>query len=350
MVSVVIPTFNRASMVGDAIQSVLRQTHAEREIIVVDDGSDDDTPAVLAKFGRGINVIRQGNAGAGVARNRAIDTARGDLVAFLDSDDEWLDFKLELQVAILAARRDLDFLFTEFLVRREQDGKVLHGGARRWHSRGIDWHVLFSEAQTFRDLGVACSRPLPDFTIYSGPLYQQLLTHYLILPTTAIVRRSALEPNIRFAEGPIVYEDWEFFARLARNHRGGFADIETAVNRGHQTPGRLTLCSSLTKLTAHASLIERVFESDAQFMDEHAGEVRAVKANLLARIAREALLDARPDLARSALKKRRMLKTGSPRLDTTIYSILSHTPGASSAMRLARKTRHLASFVGGRRS
>ncbi len=344
LVSVVIPTFNRASMVGEAIESALRQTYQRLEVIVVDDGSEDDTPAVLARFSDRIRVIRQSNAGAGVARNRAIDAARGDLIAFLDSDDEWLDFKLELQVAVLQAMPDIDFLFTEFRVRR-QDGQILHSGAKRWHGDQIEWHSMFGSARTFSAPPASGAGPSRDFTIYSGSVYRHLLTHYLILPTTAIVRKSALDRDTRFAEGPIVFEDWEFFARLARNHRGAFADIETAINRGHQTPGRLTMCSRLTKLSTHAALIERVFEADSTFMRENRKEVDSLKADLFARIAREALLGARPDLARAALRKRRLLKVSSPRLDTAIYSVLSYTPGGSGAIRLAQQTLRLARTI-----
>jgi glycosyltransferase involved in cell wall biosynthesis len=347
LVSVIIPTFNRAAMVGDAIESALRQTYARKEIIVVDDGSVDETAAVLAGFGDRIRVIRQSNAGAGAARNRAIDAARGELIAFLDSDDEWFDFKLELQVSVLQAMPQIDFLFTEFVVHRSS-GEVLHGGARRWHDNQIDWQTLFASHQRFSSLGAPSLPAIPDFTIYSGSLYRHLLKHYLILPTTAIVRAAALDQVTRFAEGPIVFEDWEFFARLARSHRAAFADVETAVNRGHQTPGRLTMCSNLTKLSTHAAIIERVFEPDSNFMREHRQEVDSLKADLFARIAREALLGARPDLARAALRRRRQLKVASRRLDTTIYSVLSYAPGGSGAMRLARQTVRLARTISGR--
>jgi len=241
----------------------------------------------------------------------------------------------------------IDFLFTEFVVRRSS-GEVLHGGTRQWHDNQIDWQTLFASNQRFSSLGVSSLPAVADFTIYSGSLYRHLLKHYLILPTTAIVRTAALDQLTRFAEGPIVFEDWEFFARLARCHRGAFADVETAVNRGHQTPGRLTMCSSLTKLSTHAAIIERVFESDSNFMREHRQEVNSLKADLFARIAREALLGARPDLARAALRKRRSLKVGSPRLNTTIYSLLSYAPGGSKAIRLARQTLRLARTIGRR--
>jgi hypothetical protein len=246
---------------------------------------------------------------------------------------------------VLEAMPDVDFLFTEFEVRREQNSQLLHGGARRWHRNGVDWCTFFDTAQAFSSLDTSYARSVPDFTIYSGSIYRHLLTHYLILPTTAVVRTSALDRSTRFAEGPVVFEDWEFFARLARNHRGAFADVETAINRGHQTPGRLTLCPNLTKLSTHAALIERVFEADPIFTREHRQEIDSVKAGLLARMAREALLDARPDLARAALSKRRQLKVGSPRLDTAIYSVLSYAPGGSGAVRLARRTLRLVRTV-----
>ena len=98
-VSVVIPTYNYARYLPEAIDSALAQTHAPLEVIVVDDGSIDDTPGVLAAYGDRIRVIRQANRGAGAARNTGIAAARGEYVAFLDADDVWLPRKLELQMA-----------------------------------------------------------------------------------------------------------------------------------------------------------------------------------------------------------------------------------------------------------
>lgn len=94
-VSVVIPTYNRAFCVGEAIQSALEQTHAICEVIVVDDGSTDNTREALEKFGDQIRVIPQQNAGVSGARNAGILAAKGEWVAFLDSDDEWYPDALE---------------------------------------------------------------------------------------------------------------------------------------------------------------------------------------------------------------------------------------------------------------
>src|SRR5512135_2601221 len=101
LVSVIIPTYNRAHVVCRAIESVLGQTYENREIIVVDDGSTDDTQVRLRAYGDRIRVLTQENGGPSVARNRGIAVSRGVIVAFLDSDDYWLPSKLARQVDLL---------------------------------------------------------------------------------------------------------------------------------------------------------------------------------------------------------------------------------------------------------
>lgn len=101
LVSVIIPTYNRADLIGECIQSVVAQTYKDIEIIVVDDGSTDDTQARLGAYGRLIRIIKQANAGAAAARNRGIVESHGEIIAFQDSDDLWKPTKLERQVALL---------------------------------------------------------------------------------------------------------------------------------------------------------------------------------------------------------------------------------------------------------
>lgn len=95
VVSVIIPTYNRAHCVGEAIESVLNQTFRDFEVIVVDDGSTDNTQEVLSRYSGSIRVIRQENLGVSAARNAGILSAKGEWVAFLDSDDEWCNHALE---------------------------------------------------------------------------------------------------------------------------------------------------------------------------------------------------------------------------------------------------------------
>ncbi|MCK5605027.1 glycosyltransferase [Candidatus Pacearchaeota archaeon] len=101
LVSVVIPTYNRANTICSAIESTLGQTYKNIEVIVVNDGSTDDTHAKLAGYGKRIRVIKQNNVGPSAARNRGIKISTGEILTFLDSDDLWLPTKIEKQVDIL---------------------------------------------------------------------------------------------------------------------------------------------------------------------------------------------------------------------------------------------------------
>lgn len=106
-VSVVIPTYNYAHFLGQAIDSALAQTWPPSEVIVVDDGSSDNTPELLARYGDRIRVVHQRNRGLASARNTGAELATGDLLAFLDADDIWLSRKLERQVQRFLADPEL---------------------------------------------------------------------------------------------------------------------------------------------------------------------------------------------------------------------------------------------------
>lgn len=107
-VSCVIPVYNGAPFLAESIQSVLSQTLPPLEVIVVDDGSTDATPAVAQAFGSQVRYLRQDNAGPAAARNRGVEVSEGDLIAFQDADDLWHPEKLDRQVARFVARPELD--------------------------------------------------------------------------------------------------------------------------------------------------------------------------------------------------------------------------------------------------
>ena len=126
-VSVVIPTFNRCSLVQQAIDSALAQTYPDIEIIVVDDGSTDETPRIIpAKYGDQIRYIWQENAGLSAARNHGLRLAQGEYVAFLDSDDLWLPEKLRRQVAEMEKHPEAGAVLTQARYI-DINGKVLNG-------------------------------------------------------------------------------------------------------------------------------------------------------------------------------------------------------------------------------
>jgi glycosyltransferase involved in cell wall biosynthesis len=113
MVSVIIPTYNRAWIVKESILSVLAQTFQDYELIVVDDGSTDHTQAILDEFQDRIEVIHQKNSGVSAARNHGVDASKGKWIAFLDSDDLWMPGKLAIQTKFFASNPDIRICQTE---------------------------------------------------------------------------------------------------------------------------------------------------------------------------------------------------------------------------------------------
>jgi glycosyltransferase involved in cell wall biosynthesis len=125
VVSVVIPAYNAAWCVGKAIDSVLAQDFSDLEIIVVNDGSSDDTASVLSRYAAPVRVVHQPNGGLSNARNAGIGEARGEFIAFLDADDWWLPGKLSQQIALMRARPQLGFSSTAARVE-DPAGQVIN--------------------------------------------------------------------------------------------------------------------------------------------------------------------------------------------------------------------------------
>jgi glycosyltransferase involved in cell wall biosynthesis len=138
-VSIILPTYNRAQLICEAIDSILNQTYQDFQIIVVDDGSTDNTAEVLKSYIPKIRYIQQENKGPGDARNRGIEDAKGKYIAFLDSDDIWMDFKLEIQVDILERLTDVGFLFSDFRILKSNEENIPFG-LRLWHRKTKTWN------------------------------------------------------------------------------------------------------------------------------------------------------------------------------------------------------------------
>lgn len=116
-VSVIIPAWRAADSIGHAVRSVLEQTHPVFEVLVIDDGSPDDIAGALSGFPSQVRVIRQPNGGASAARNRGLDEARGEWIAFLDADDEWLPHRLAVQFEALSRHPEVRFAAGKYFLR-----------------------------------------------------------------------------------------------------------------------------------------------------------------------------------------------------------------------------------------
>ncbi len=211
-ITVVIPTYNRAALLRRAVVSALAQTLAPLEILVIDDGSTDETAAVCAEWGPPVRAIATPNGGVARARNIGVGEARGEWIAFLDSDDEWEPQKLAVQSAVLDAVPDARWSVTgcELI---DGDGRSRPG--RQGYEAAFP---VFSERQESADthFGRRLRRVTVDgHTVYAGDLYETLFFGNVVLPSSALVHRSVFErvgvfdPAFRYAE------ETEFFHRVA---------------------------------------------------------------------------------------------------------------------------------------
>jgi glycosyltransferase involved in cell wall biosynthesis len=188
LVSIVVPTYNRMQYLPAAIDSVLAQTFESWELIIADDGSDDETRAYLQTLERRsrISVLQLTHSGnPGAARNAALRAARGEYVAFLDSDDTWMPTKLEVQLAALRASPDCHWSYTD--------------------------HVRVNEAGQSINSERNPNRTLPD-----GEIVEQLLRLQAGTPTpTIMAERKLIERAGGFDEQQGLHEDYDLWLRLA---------------------------------------------------------------------------------------------------------------------------------------
>jgi glycosyltransferase involved in cell wall biosynthesis len=212
-ISTVIPTYNRAHMVVEAIESVLRQTHRPDEVIVVDDGSTDDTAQCVERYAGQVRYLRQANAGPSAARNRGIQAASCEYIAFLDSDDIWVEDRLERQLAFLAMHPHLDVIFgleAKFAAEKEPEPS---------QSNERDYFECLKSVE-----GV-----LPD------PFGMFLKENFFVATSSVLFRKSCvdtvglMDPTVRLAE------DYDFWIRFAlEGFKFGFMNAVLCRRRLHE--------------------------------------------------------------------------------------------------------------------
>jgi hypothetical protein len=320
--SVIIPTYNRAGMICRAIDSVIPQLTADDEIIVIDDGSTDGTEESLNKVRDRIIYRRISNGGAGRARNEGIKIAHNGLIAFLDSDDEWMPKKIELQRALLQARPDVLFCFSDWRYLGVERDPVPHLVSPLLSY--LDKDKSFGEYILGPGVPFSSIAPLPegmdDFMVHIGDLYvKQMETECVSVITLMYRRGSKREEDLKYPEDLPTREDWEFVGKLARKGSAAYLDCATAIAHTEHEDPALTKLDYITHLNARIKLLERVWGVDTEYLKDHSEGYLMVNHQAHKTLIREYLRHGRTQEAQEEIRKNMNIPMK--------YKLLSRFPG-----------------------
>lgn len=245
LVSVVVPTYNRAYCLARTLDSALAQTHDRLEVIVVDDGSTDDTAALVReRYGHDPRVVylRQDNAGVSAARNHGLRAVRGDFVALLDSDDVWRPWKIELQLLCFRHVSELGMVWTD-MEAIDPSGAVFDPAyIRTMYSCYALFRIdeIFSRARPLREIAPDLADMVGRATLYSGDIFSPMIMGNLVHTSTVLIRRDRLQQVRQFDES-LRYsgEDFDFHLRTCHAGPVGFIDLPT-IQYQRGMPDRLT--------------------------------------------------------------------------------------------------------------
>lgn len=234
LVSVLIPTYNRAYIVCSAIESVLAQTYRHIEVIVVDDGSTDDTRERIARFGDAVRYIYQPNAGLAAARNTGLAAARGEFIALQDSDDVWLPWKLEAQIAVMAVDRNIALSWTDLTAVNPAGQVVCERNLRTAYEvyRRIRLEDHFDHRGTLSNVWPGCPEKLKDTVYHYGDIYSAMFLGNMVHPPTAVMRRTHVaKAGGLDATYAWTCEDYEFFWRVCAHGLAALVDAPGMLYR-----------------------------------------------------------------------------------------------------------------------
>ncbi|HOM77360.1 MAG TPA: glycosyltransferase [Anaerohalosphaeraceae bacterium] len=233
-ISAVIPAYNAQKYIARAIESILRQSRPADEIIVVDDGSTDDTAAVVRSYGDKVRLISQSNGGASAARNAGIRAAKGNWIAFLDADDEWLPEKLLLQTELLLKHPDLVWITGNYLQCLCDENRIAE----------------YTPVPT-------CIQCLKGRDYYESYLFAVQLYEWGHIDCMLIQKKTLEELGLFSTEMPIA-EDIDLWLRIAYRHpKVGFTPYPLAV---HHLLEFHTLMTSPRPAFLYQNFIRRHFQ------------------------------------------------------------------------------------------
>ena len=240
LISVIIPTYNRGWIIEEAVDSVLSQVYRDFELIIVDDGSTDNTLEILNSYQDDITVFRQNNHGVSTARNRGITAASGRFIAFLDSDDLWLPQKLFRQVEFFNKNQDAQICQTE----------------ETWIRKGVRVN------------------PKKRHKKPEGMIFEQSLALCLVSPSAVMIRRSLFDEVGVFDEKLPVCEDYDLWLRISCRFPVYLIDTSLIIKRGGHDD-QLSASSGLDKFRIES--LKKIITSDLLSKIQYRAAVKTLK-------------------------------------------------------------------------
>jgi GT2 family glycosyltransferase len=335
LVSVVIPTFNRRYCLSRAIDSALRQTHTNVEVLVVDDGSSDGTAESIRREYPGESRLRylwQENRGVSAARNHGLREAQGAYIAFLDSDDIWKPWKVELQLASLRRFPEAGMVWTD-MEAIGPDGAVKY--ARYLRTMYSAWRCfsmedLFSASCSLGEVAPGLSSEIQAERLYCGDLSSSMIMGNMVHTSTVLLTRERCEKVGEFDEGFRIGEDYPFHLRTCREGPVGFMDV-SSIQYSIGLEDRLTrpelgVCMARNFLRTIEPIIQN--ERESIRLPDHM--LRLVLAEAYSWLGEKELDEgdnraAARDLLRSLRNEPRQARTGA----LAVVALLPHDMGVS---------------------
>jgi glycosyltransferase involved in cell wall biosynthesis len=269
-ISVIIPTYNMASYLPEAIESVLAQTYKDLEIIVIDDGSTDNTKEVVVPYLNRIQFLELANGGPSKARNCAIRRSSGEYVAFLDADDTWYPDKLERQMAIFSYRPNHNLVYSDALITSTNDSQE----DRLWFSY--------------------------KRRVKSGWVFSYLLNENFITLSSVIVKRDCLERAGLFDEDLKCWEGYDLWLRIAFENQIGIVNAPLFLKRLHGS--NLLYTETLNWIIGLITIMKKWENEDLNLAEVDRKTINQKLKTHYARLAAYYLARGKPAEARPALK------------------------------------------------
>lgn len=265
LVSVILPTYNCASYLPYTIESVLGQEYNDLELIVVDDGSTDNTAEIVEPFHSlaSFRYLPQKNQGVSIARNNGIKSASGEFIAFIDADDIWYPEKLSVQIGVLTSNPDLLGVFSDFdradvngMVTAKHSIKVTYPVFKQFN---LDWPEIFQSKTSFCNCIIENRKT--NYDIYYGDIFRSLFLGNFINTCSVVLRKRVIQECGYFNPERKTQEDYEFWLKIAAT--GPLAYIDESLLFYRRRADQLTSQKNLFEIHKNSlEVLENVLASE----------------------------------------------------------------------------------------